>query len=583
VAEDTIHPWRSIRRIIARSGVSASPLLLGLALRVLERGCELLPYLLCWVWFGAVLGAPMSDWHWLTDARWLALALMALFLLQWSFALAGQKLCFLSSYRIITRYRQRLLEQMRHLPIGVLRDHRLGSMSSLLTDDVNRIEAIFSHILADFIAAAGLALTAMTLLALLEWHLALALAALLPLAVLILIVSRRLFQRASLRKHARLKAASALLVEYVAGLTTLRLFNRAPVFIQRLNTTFAELTALSLGLEKWGGAPVMLFRLVVECGLVVALLVGGCALIAQDFSALVWLAFFLLAYKFLSPLLELAEYLVMLRHACHSETKLDALWRIPLLPEPAEPRRPAHFAVQFDKVSFAYDNTEVLRDVSFEVPQGSVTAIVGPSGAGKSTLLHLLARFYSPDAGAIRIGGVDVREIGSDQLYGLVSMVFQQVQLFDDSVLENIRAGRIDASDEEVQRACQSADCDAFVRRFAQGYQTRIGESGLSLSGGERQRLSIARALLKNAPLLLLDEVTSSVDAHSQHAIQTALARLAVGRTVVMVAHRLNTIRHAQQILVLDQGVVVERGGHETLLQHGGLYAAMWQAQTAGR
>lgn len=578
---EEVTSWASIQRIIRRSGAPTSALALGLTLRMLERCCEVLPYLLCWLWLGAVLETPAPGFAWVASPRWLALALACLFAVQWRFAFSGQKRCFLNSYQIIERYRRRLLERVRSMPIGVLRGRQVGHMADLLTDDINRVESIFAHVLADFVAAAGLALTAILLLAVIEWRLALALAGSVPLAMLVLTTSRRLFEQAVLRKHARFKATSGMLVEFIGGLATLRLFDRARAWSHRLDSAFSELKALSLGIEKWGGGPVMLFRMVVESGLVVLFIAGGWSLFSGDHPALVWLAFLLLSYKFLGPLLELAEYLVMLRHACQSEVKLDELWCVPLLPEPVPARQPDGPALQFDRVSFSYGDRPVLRDISFMTPPGSVTAVVGPSGAGKSTLLHLLARFHAPDSGAIRIGGLDLRDIGSDQLYRLVSMVFQQVQLFDGSIIDNVRAGCEQASDQEVLEACEAAHCDEFIARFADGYRTKVGESGFSLSGGERQRLSIARALLKDAPLLLLDEVTASVDPRSQHAIQSALGRLAAGRSIIMVAHRLNTIRHADQILVLNEGAVVEAGTHRSLLARNGLYAAMWTAQAS--
>lgn len=236
----------------------------------------------------------------------------------------------------------------------------------------------------------------------------------------------------------------------------------------------------------------------------------------------------------------------------------------------------------FEGVGFRYDTSAewVLRDVSFRAPQGRIVAVVGPSGGGKSTLLHLLARFFDPQEGRITLGGVDLRDLGPDRLYDHLSFVFQDVQLFDGSVLENVRIGRPDATDAEVMAACRAARCDEFIRRLPQGYETPIGENGQRLSGGQRQRLSIARALLKDAPVLLLDEATASVDPEAQHEIQEAISRLIKGRTVIVIAHRLHTIQHADQILLLAQGRIIERGSHDELLRAGGLYRDMWALQT---
>ncbi|MGO3224333.1 MAG: ABC transporter ATP-binding protein [Halomonas sp.] len=574
-----VNVWISLRRILTRSSTSARPLLLGLLLRVLERCCELMPYLLCYLWLCTILEVPRPGFGWAADPGWLALALIVSFVLQWLLAYGGQKRCFLESYRIIASYRERLIERMRNVPIGELRSHRVGQLADVLTDDINRVESIFAHVLADFVSALGLSLVALLVLASIEWRLALALAALVPLAALALVVSRRLFERAGLRKHALYRQTSGLLVEFIGGLTTLRLFHQADVWAQRLTAAFADLRRMSLSIEKWGGGPVMLFRFLVECGLLVLMLVGILSVFGGEISPVSWIAFFLLAYKFLGPLLEAAEYLVMLRHACQSEVKLEEAWALQPLAEPLTAKMPEHFAVSFDAVSFSHGGEARLRDISIEVPERSVTAIVGPSGAGKSTLLHLLGRFHDPDQGAVRMGEVDLREMGSEQLYKKVSAVFQQVQIFDGTIIENLRAGREDASDEDVRQACVAADCVDFIERLPEGYLTRVGESGFALSGGERQRLSVARALLKDAPVLLLDEVTAAVDPQSQMAIHRALNTLARDRTLIMVAHRLSTVRNADQIIVLDRGCIVESGKHDALLRCDGLYAAMWAAQ----
>ncbi|THF61544.1 ABC transporter ATP-binding protein [Pseudothauera nasutitermitis] len=571
-----------MRRIVARSGAVPGAFLWGLTLRVLERCTELGPYLLAYLWLCHAAGAPSAPGlAWIAEPRWLAAALLALFVLQGVLALYGQRLCFLGSYRIVGAYRERLLDRVRRLPLGVLRERRIGHLSDLLTDDIQRVESIFTHVSADFVAALGVSAAAILVLAGIDTRLALALAATGPLALLVLAASRRWFERAGLRKHARYRETAGLLVEFIGGLATLRLFHRTADWVARLDGAFADLRRLSLGIEKWGGGPVMAYRLTLETGLVVLFLAGGWLAAPMETAPLGWLAFFLLAYKFIGPLLEAAEYLVMLRHACQSELKLEEIWQTGLLPEPARGAVPDGVAVCFERVSFAYGEQPVLREISFALPEGGVTAIVGPSGAGKSTILHLLARFHDPGAGAVRIGGRDLREIGSARLHDLLSMVFQDVQLFDGSILENIRAGREQASDAEVFAASRAADCHGFIEGLPDGYRTRVGEGGLSLSGGERQRISIACALLKNAPLLLLDEVTAAVDPASQFAIQTALGRLAARRTVIMVAHRLSTVRNADRILVLRDGEVVESGTHAQLLEQGGLYARMWHAQDA--
>lgn len=231
------------------------------------------------------------------------------------------------------------------------------------------------------------------------------------------------------------------------------------------------------------------------------------------------------------------------------------------------------YDIEFQKVSFGYDRRRVLDDISFQIPQGSTVAIVGPSGSGKTTVCNLLARFYDVDQGCISIGKTDIRELTCDSLLSDVSMVFQNVYLFHDTILNNIRFGKPDASMEEIERAAKKACCHDFIKKLPDGYATVVGEGGSSLSGGEKQRISLARAILKDAPIIVLDEATASVDPENEHLIQQAISALSKGKTMIVIAHRLATIENAQQILVLDEGKIVQQGTHRELIGQEGLYS----------
>lgn len=293
------------------------------------------------------------------------------------------------------------------------------------------------------------------------------------------------------------------------------------------------------------------------------------------------LTILVLAARCADPLLSLTDIGGKLRGARSVLVKLDTVFGTEPLPEPVEPVQPAGHSLEFVTVSFRHGERTVFDGASLTVPQGQRLAVVGPSGAGKSTLLHLLARFYDVDAGAVRVGGVDVRTIDTEVLMAQFAVVFQDVYLFDGTIEENVRLGRPDADASEVRAAATAARLDEVIERLPGGWATNVGEGGALLSGGERQRVSIARALLKNAPIVLLDEVTSALDPVNEAAVHEGIERLMAGRTVVMVAHRMRTVQRADRVVFLDDGRVVEEGTHDELIGRGGRYADFWNISLA--
>lgn len=586
----------SIRRVIKHSHRSPAQFYQGLVYRTVERCLEVLPMCVCFAWIYSVQNKqPLLGIRWQDtifdmgkdslvsqDILFCSLLLLSLFTLQLCFAYLGQKQSFLGSYSIIHSYRESLIAQVRLLPLGSLYQYRPGQLAEMLTQDIKRIESIFTHIAADVFSASVAPVIWLIALLWLDWKLSLSLIAGLPMALLILISTRRIFSHVSLRKQELSRDTAGLLAEFALGIKTLRLFNQTDLWVTKIRNRFNQLKSLSIGMEIWGAGPVISYRLMLESSVIVMLLVMISSINNATTSTIDttnFILFLLLAYKLLGPLLEVSEHLVMLRLAVQSENKIQTLFIADLLPEPTKPSMLQQFNICFDNVSFAYEQEQVLRNISFDVPQNTITAIVGPSGAGKSSIVNLVARFYESSLGRISIGDRDLACIGTEQLYDHISVVFQHVQLYDASVMENVRAGRQTASDEEVIAACKAANCDQFIRALSGGYHALIGEGGSRLSGGEQQRLSIARGLLKDAPILLLDEVTSSMDPQNQYLIQHALNTLAKNKTVIMIAHRLSTVIHADQILVMDKGKVVERGTHAALIQNNKLYKKLWEAQ----
>ncbi|MGY2374462.1 ABC transporter ATP-binding protein [Pseudomonas sp. SDO524_S393] len=561
-----------LRQVVSIADTRSRRLWLGLGLRVLERACAIAPFFLGFVWL--VSEPALSLW-------WLSIGLLGLLAAQLVCSHFGQLNSFLGGYELMQGYRRHLLDHVGRLPLGALRQERIGQMGERLTEDVKRIETLFTHVLGELLAALAVPLLCMLVLVWVDWRLTLALLVTLPAGFWLLNRLSGFFLTAGRRKQHSFLQAAGLLVEFIAGLRTLRLFNRADAWRGRLDQQFSEIERHSLGVEVWGGSAIQLYRLCVDLSLVLLLLTASALADMGQLPLMTWLLFALVTPRLLDPLLDVAAYLSELRGLAQAQSRLQALLEIEPVEEPARTQSMEGHVVRFREVGLRYPEQPewALQGLNFSVEPGQMLAIVGPSGAGKSSLLHLLARFYDPQQGRIELGGVDIRELRLDQLYAACSFVFQDVQLFDASVLDNVRLGKPEASLARVREACIQAGCDGFIQQLPQGYDTPIGENGQRLSGGERQRLSIARALLKDAPILLLDEATASVDPSAQYEIQRALSRLAEGRTVIMVAHRLRTVRHADVILVLDRGQVVERGRHAALLAQGGLYAELWQQQ----
>lgn len=574
-----------IRRVITVSKHSPRQFYTGIVFRIGERIFDILPFFVAYFWLASQwqsLQQPVFDYQ--PSAMSLNTVVIVLIIVlagQLVCSYLGQRMTFLGSYRLMEGYRGQIINHIHRIPIGQLQKQRVGELSEVITDDVKRLEGIFTHLIADIASTLIVTLSLAVILFFIDWQITLSILITFPPALLGLTKAKRFFVERGKRKQALFSETSGLLIEFVMGLRTLRLFNRTAYWLELLRQKFTEIKQRSLGVEAWGGGAVMFYRLLLEPGLVGLLLAIGSLYQSGGGSSMIWLLYFLIIYKLYQPLLEIGETAAILNYAAESEKRLQQILDTPLLPEPEHPALPENFTISFDNVSFGYDERQVINDVSFSVPQGTLTAIVGPSGSGKSTLLNLLARFYDPQKGQIRIGNVDIKAMGSDLLYQYISIVFQNVQLNQGTIAENVAMGKPDASRTEIEKACYDAFCTDFIEQLPAGYETQIGESGLNLSGGERQRLSIARALLKNAPILLLDEATASVDPIAQHEIQSALSLLAKDRTVVMIAHRLNTIRYADQIIVLDRGRICGKGKHDELLQTNALYQQLWHAQNA--
>ncbi|WP_440105006.1 ABC transporter ATP-binding protein [Streptosporangium sp. H16] len=471
----------------------------------------------------------------------------------------------------------RLGDHLARLPIGWYGAGRVGELSVLAGRGVLQAMSAIAHLLAPSISAAVTPLTIIVVMLAFNWRMGLAALAAAPIVAAIQIWTARSTAATDAERAERDHEATGRVIEYLQAQPVLRAGGRSAERFRLLDDSLREVQRASRRtvLATLPGAVGL--TLTVQAVFTVLLFLGAYLALGGSIGAAEVLAILVLAARCADPLLSLADIGSQLRGARSELARLDAVLRTEPLPEPREPIQPQRHDLEFDSVTFRHGGHTVIDGVSLSVPQGQRLAVVGPSGAGKSTLLQLLARFHDVDRGAVRVGGVDVRAIDTEVLMARIAIVFQDVYLFDGTIEDNVRLGRPDAGEAEVRAAATAARLDEVIERLPGGWATNVGEGGALLSGGERQRVSIARALLKNAPIVLLDEVTSALDPVNETAVHEGIERLMAGRTVVMVAHRMRTVRRADRVVFLDGGRIVEEGGHDDLLRRGGRYADFWE------
>ncbi|HLH26360.1 MAG TPA: ABC transporter ATP-binding protein [Chloroflexota bacterium] len=517
-------------------------------------------------------------------AVWYLLPLALAVGLKALFAYLATRIGHDTSFGIMAELRSRLFRHLEALAPGYLVQRRTGDVVAAAIADVETLELFFAHNIPATAVALFVPTTILIVVAALAWPVALLLA---PLALAAAIVPRlvkRRIERQSDVLRRELGEVNALFVDSLQGLPTLAAFGHEQAQAAQIGAASRRAGAASVAVARLGGLQSAASELVAATALLAVLGAGGVAVVSGTLSFSSFVVLFVLSIQLFQPILALNELLERLHPALAAARRIFAI--LEAQPEVADraatsTARPADGTVAFQDVTFAYAPglSPATDGVTFTVPAGQCAALVGPSGAGKSTLIHLLQRFWDPQAGRILLGGVDVRELPLAALRDQIAVVPQDVYLFNVSILENLRLGRPDATREQVEAAARAANIHDFIAGLPDGYNTVVGERGARLSGGQKQRLAIARALLKDAPVLLLDEATSNVDTETEQLIQEALARLMAGRTSIVIAHRLATIRRADLVLVLDRGRLVEAGPPADLLAQDGAFAALLRAQ----
>ncbi|MFF8837257.1 ABC transporter ATP-binding protein [Streptomyces sp. NPDC015130] len=498
---------------------------------------------------------------------------------------AGDRAGFLTGAALLRGTYQRLGEHLARLPVGWYEGGRLGEVSVLASRGVLRAMSAIAHLLAPFVSACVTPLAIVAVMLAFDWRMGLAALAAVPVVAVVRTRAGRASAAADRDRHERDHEATGRVIEYLRAQPVLRAGGRTAERFRLLDDSLREIRRASRRAALSALPGVVGLALAVQAAFTAVLALGAYLALGGSIGAAEVLAILVLAARCADLLLSLSDLAGQLRAARHELTRLDEVLGTEPLPEPAEPVQPVLHDLEFESVVFRRGGRTVIDGLSLSVPQGERLAVVGPSGSGKSTLLQLLARFHDVDGGAVRLGGVDVRAVDSRVLMDRFAIVFQDVHLFDGTIEENVRLGRPEADEAAVRAAAAAARLDEVIERLPGGWSTHVGEGGALLSGGERQRVSIARALLKDAPVVLLDEVTSALDPVNEAAVHEGVERLMAGRTVVMVAHRMRTVRRADRVVFLDGGRIVEEGGHDELLRRGGRYAGFWDVSltpTAG-
>ena len=518
-------------------------------------------------------GVPQGH-LWIYIVGMVAAVLLILFSYRWVYGAT-----YYATYKESSVRRISLAEKLRKLPLSFFGKRDLSDLTTTIMADCTTLEQSFSHWIPEFFGSMISTVIIAVCLFIFDWRMALAALWVLPVSLAIVAFSGKVQNYFTRRQTEAKLAVADGIQEALETMRDLKSNNAEEKYLKGLDKKIDLQEKRMIASELGGALFVVPAGMILKLGIGTVALVGGMLLANNAITVLTFFMYLLVVSRLYDPLSSSLQNLAAIISTNIPIERMNEIENYPVQPGTAELRTHSYDIV-FDNVSFAYNTGEqVLSGVSFTAKQGEVTALIGPSGGGKSTAAKLAARFWDADSGKITLGGTDVKTVDPEKLLSAYSIVFQDVTLFNNTVMENIRIGRQNATDEEVLAAAREAQCDEFVEKLPEGYQTMIGENGSALSGGERQRISIARALLKDSPVILLDEATASLDAENETHIQRAISRLVKGKTVLIIAHRMRTVEGADKLVLLKDGKVAEQGSPKKLLAKGGIYAKMCQLQ----
>lgn len=563
----------AIRQLFAFVGERNSKMRISILLAVLGEMFGIVPFLMVALLADELYRGTATIQRVLFFSGIAAICQLIKMLLTWRSSLMSHKI----SFTILKNIREAITDRMAKVPMGVMLETPTGTFKNLIVDNVAKLEDSMAHFMPELPSNIAAPLCSILLIFILDWRMGLASLITIPLGILFLAAMMRGY---GLRMENYMRSANDMnssLVEYVSGIQVIKAFNRSASSYGKYSKSVNYFHDSTMEWWSqcwfWNAAA----RAVLPSTLLGTLPVGAWLYMEGTLSLPVFLISLVVPLGFVAPLMKVSEAMEQVSMIKGNLEQVTAFLKTPELVRPSEPVSLGERTYQFEDVHFGYKETEVLHGISFQTRPGTMTAIVGPSGSGKSTIAKLMAGFWDVTSGSVRFGGQDIRQIPFEQLMGEISYVAQDNFLFDKSIRENIRMGNPAATDEEVEDAAKAANCHDFITQLEQGYDTLAGDAGDRLSGGERQRITIAMAMLKPSSVVILDEATAYADPENEALIQQAISKLVAGKTLIVVAHRLNTIRNADQILVVANGNIAGRGTQEELLRECPIYQKMWQ------
>lgn len=505
---------------------------------------------------------------------YLIIGVAACILLQSIFGYQAYRIYSSIQARIAGRIQNEIGDRIGKLSMGFFSEMNASAIDTIVTADVMKVDYMYAF--PTIVDAISIPTFIALFLCFIDWRMALATVAGIPLAISIYNWSQsRLKELTQLQAKSQIQS-NLQIMEYIDGIGEIRGFDRTGMQFQKLAVAVKNSREANINLATKLSPADVAFNTALELGFAALLLSGTYLLLQGQLTVPVFLMFLVLGLRFYIPLQKIDELSRNQRQASEAIARISNLLEVQPLLEVKEDKTLEQFDIEFKNVSFSYEEISVLQNISFTAKQGEVTALIGPSGSGKTTISNLIARFWDVSNGDILIGGVNVKDLKTDTLLSYISIVFQDVYLFNDTILNNIKFGNSNATQEQVETAAKAARCHEFILELPDGYNTVVGEGGTTLSGGEKQRISIARAILKDAPIVLLDEATASIDPENELLIQQAIDSLVKSKTLIVIAHRLSTIKNADQILVIESGKIVEQGKHGDLIKNKNLYSMFW-------